>query len=74
MIKNFSKSVFYTLLAFACCGLALLSGCKSETEESTETTTTKTTVTTTPAPPDSVGAIVVMDTANTKPVDAPVKK
>ena len=89
MRKNLSKSVLYTLMAFGCFNLFLLTSCSDEAEKTTETTTTTTTesaptvttttTTVTEAPKDSLAVKAAdgkkMDTSATqKPVDNQVKK
>lgn len=61
MRTNHSKAILYTLLLSACCSLTVFSGCKYEAEESTEHTKSKTTIETDVPPPDSVAAVVVID-------------
>lgn len=89
MKKILSKSTLYAIMTFACLNVFMLTSCGDEAEKTTETTTTETTTTTVPAeaapvvesaaPKDSVAVkaaepSATMDSANTKPVSAPVKK
>lgn len=63
MTKKFSKSVFFTLIAFVGLNVFMLSSCNDEAATTTETTTVETT---TPAPPVESTAPPVESTAPPK--------